>query len=155
MPTRFFLMIFIAWLIVIFTAPATCGHNFKKGPMKKGCRKVYVKWVYKFICSLYIAIAGMRTSKVTQDCDYSYYLGPNYKNNYKQIARTSTIVPNHSCWLDAVIMIKYFCPAFAPKILFQGMPLFGKLCDLLDAIYIPKGQGPDALKNALSVITDR
>jgi 1-acyl-sn-glycerol-3-phosphate acyltransferase len=118
MPTRFFAMIFTATLIVIFTAPVTCGHNFKKGPMKKGCRKVFVKWIYKFFSTIYIGLAGMLTSKVTQDCDYSYYLGPNYKDNYKQIVRTSTIVPNHAGWLDSVIMIKYFCPSFAPKILF-------------------------------------
>ena len=114
MPTRFFSLIFTACFIVILTAPVTCGHNFRKGPMKKGCKKTLVKWIYKFFCALYVAIAGMRTSKIYQDCDYSYYLGPNYKDNYKQIARTSTIVPNHTCWLDSIIMIKYFCPAFAP-----------------------------------------
>jgi|TARA_B110001450_G_scaffold33337_1_gene28741 hypothetical protein len=35
------------------------------------------------------------------------------------------------------------------------MPLFGKLCDLLDAVYIPNGKGEEGLKKALAVITDR
>ena len=115
MPTRFFMMFLCGSSIVLFSYPFTCGHDFRKGPMKKGCARTFIKWFYKTLCAAYVAFGGMRTRKVHQDCDYSYYLGPNYKDGYKNVKRSSTLLPNHSSYLDAVIMIKYFCPAFAPN----------------------------------------
>ena len=62
---------------------------------------------------------------------------------------------NHVSWLDAPILIKYFCPGFAPKDAFKGMPLFGKLCDISESIYMPKGGTKELLEKALNVITER
>lgn len=74
-----------------------------------------------------------------KECDYSFYLGKNYKENYKPIKSTSTIVCNHISWLDVVVLIKHLSPAFAPSAEFRGMPLLGTLIDFLDSIYIPRG----------------
>ena len=72
-------MLLVLPTIVMFTMPATIGHDFRKSPLKQGCRKAYAKLVYRFFCTIQCVLAGMRTYKVNQDCDYSYYLGPNYK----------------------------------------------------------------------------
>jgi len=83
MPTRFIIMILILPTIWVLAAPFTLGHNFKKEPLKKGCRKFFVRYIYKFFCALLVGFAGMRTHKVYRKSDYSFYLGPNYKNGYK------------------------------------------------------------------------
>ena len=155
MPIRIIAFAISCTSIAIFCAPFTCCHDFKKGPMKKGCKRTFVKWIYKTLCSLSVALTGVRTSKVYKDCDYSYYLGPNYKDNYKKVKRASTIVPNHTSWVDAMIMIKYFCPAFAPNKRFQSLPILATLCNLLDSIYIPSGGTKEKLDKALSIITER
>jgi hypothetical protein len=115
MPSRILAYAISCTSIGILCAPLTCGHDFKKGPMKKGCMRTFVKWIYKTLTSLALATTGVRTGKTYKDCDYSYYLGPNYKDNYKPVKRASTLVPNHTSWVDALVMIKYFCPSFAPN----------------------------------------
>ena len=114
--------------------------------MKHGCRRSLVRLQYRLLVSLYLIVAGMWTSKVEKDCDYSYYLGPDYKSGYKQIKKTSTIVANHSGWLDTQLMIKYFCPGFAAGIIFRDMPILGKCCDISECIYVPKGGSPELLE---------
>ena len=58
------------------------GHNFKKkGPMKNGCRKWLILFMYNVCCSFYLFICGMKTTHKTLDVDYSYYLGPDYKRS--------------------------------------------------------------------------
>ena len=115
------------------------GHDFKKGPMKSGCRKWIIYFMYHVCCTFYLFIAGTRTSLKFVDVDYSYYLGPNYKNNVKKIKRTSTIVCNHVSWLDPVVLIKNVRPAFAPSSEFKTVPVLSTLIDCIDSIYIPRG----------------
>ena len=43
---------------------------------------------------------GIHSKKVTVDCDYTYWLGKGYKDGYRQIKKTSTIVCNHVSWFD-------------------------------------------------------
>ena len=152
MPTRFVSVVLIALIFQTIASLLTCGHNFRNGPMKKGCRKSLVRVLYKFFVSLYIWVAGMWSSMGYKDCDYSYYLGPDYKKGYKQIRKTSTIVSNHSGWLDCHLLIKYLCPGFSPGIAFKGMPVMGKLCDISESLYVPKGGSPELLEKALNVI---
>lgn len=42
-----------------------------------------------------------------------------------------------------------------PKAAFKGMPLFGKLCDISESIYMPKGGSKEKMEAALSVISER
>lgn len=87
--------------------------------------------------------------------DYSYYLGPDYKENYKKIKRTSTIVSNHVSWLDPVVLIKNVRPAFSPSEEFRNVPLLGKLIDSIDSIYIPRGGSDENRAMALQAIANR
>jgi len=115
MPTRLFLLVLDVILLTIFVSVFSIGHDYKKGPMKNGCRKWIIYFMYHVCCTFFLFVAGMRTSVKYIDLDYSEYLGPDYKNNQKKIKRTSTIVCNHVSWLDAVVLIKNIRPAFAPS----------------------------------------
>ena len=45
-------------------------------------------------------MCGLITSKKVIDCDYTYWLGEGYLENYRQIKKTSTILTNHVSWID-------------------------------------------------------
>jgi 1-acyl-sn-glycerol-3-phosphate acyltransferase len=123
--------------------------------MKSGCRKWIIYFMYHVCCTFYLFIAGTRTSLKFVDVDYSFYLGPNYKNNVKKIKRTSTIVCNHVSWLDPVVLIKNVRPAFAPSSEFKTVPVLSTLIDCIDSIYIPRGGSEEKKAQALAAIRDR
>lgn len=131
------------------------GHDFKKGPMKNGCRKWLIYFFYHICCSFYLFVAGCSTTLKHIDVDYSEYLGEHYKEYAKKIKRTSTIVCNHVSWLDPVVLIKEIRPAFAPSAEFKNVPLLGSLIDAIDSIYIPRGGSEEKKAAALAAIRDR
>jgi len=67
---------FLAAVVTILSI----GHDFKKGPLKNGCRKWIILFMYHVGCTVFLFVAGMKTSLHYQDVDYSYYLGDNYKS---------------------------------------------------------------------------
>ena len=155
MPTRFLLLSIDGILLMVICKVLTFGHDFSKGPIKDGCRKITIKIAYHIACTFFLFVTGMWTSVHHDDVDYSYYLGNNYKKEEKVGKRTSTYVSNHVSWLDPIIMIKCVRPAFSPEAGFKNIPLFNTLIDCLDSIYIPRG-GTDASKaRALEEIRTR
>ena len=100
-------------------------------------------------------MAGMSTTITEKDVDYSYYLGPDYKKGYKNIKKTSTIVSNHCSWLDSLILIKYITPAFAPTAYFLTVPIFGKVCSMLDSIFIDRGADEQGRQRVINTILER
>lgn len=139
MPTRGILLILNALFLVFIVSIISIGHDFRKGPMKNGCRKWIIFFMYHVSVSFYLFTAGMKTTLKYQDVDYSYYLGPEYKRKMKKIKRTSTIVSNHVSWLDPVVLLYNIRPAFAPSEEFRRVPLIGTLCEVIDSIFIPRG----------------
>ena len=131
------------------------GHDFRKGPIKNGCRKWLMYFFYHVCCSFYLFVCGMRTTLNYKDVDYSYYLGPDYKTHMKKIKRTSTIVSNHVSWLDSLILIYIVTPAFAPHIFFKSVPVFNKTCEVLDSIYIDRGADEISRAKIIKTIVDR
>jgi 1-acyl-sn-glycerol-3-phosphate acyltransferase len=131
------------------------GHDFKKGPMKNGCRKWLIFFIYHIYCTFYLFIAGITTTKKHIDVDYSEYLGEHYKKYAKKIKKASTIVCNHVSWLDPVVLIKEIKPAFSASAEFKNLPLLATLIDTLDSIYIPRGGSEEKRAHALSAIRDR
>ena len=155
MPARLLIILIDAIFLTLLVSLFSIGHNFKKGPMRNGCRKWIIHFVYHIACSFCLIVAGMRTELRYVNFDYTYYLGPNYRVNQKKIKRTSTIVSNHVSWLDAVVLIKNVRPAFAPSEEFRNVPLLGKLIDSIDSIYIPRGGSEEKRAMALQAIGDR
>ena len=64
MPTRFFSLIIIATIFNIIASLLTCGHDFSKGPIKKGCRRTLIRGIYRTMSSMYVLVAGMLTTNV-------------------------------------------------------------------------------------------
>lgn len=80
MPTRFALLVLNGMLLTTFVTIMSIGHDFKKGPLKNGCRKWVIQFAYHIGCSVFLFVAGMTTTLHYEDVDYSYYLGDNYKS---------------------------------------------------------------------------
>lgn len=155
MPTRLVLLVIDGIFLTTFVSVLSIGHDFKKAPMKNGCRKWIIFFMYHVCCTFFLFVAGTRTSVKYIDLDYSEYLGSDYKKNQKKIKRTSTIVSNHISWLDAVVLIKSIKPAFAPSAEFGTVPLISTLADSIDSIYIPRGGTEQNKAKALAAIRDR
>lgn len=135
---RIILLAFTVLMLAISIKFLCIGHNFKKGPIPSGCRRKTVDVIYKTAATLVLFFAGMSTKTVIHDTDYSHYLGEDYKENYRPIKKTSTIVCNHISWLDCVIMILHGKPAFAPDAAFRKIPIFNTTIECLDSIYIER-----------------
>ena len=155
MPTRLLLLGIDGFLCTIIVKVLTLGHDFKRGPLKDGCRKKLLFFMYKKCTSLYLFIAGIRTKKKQIDSDYSEYLGRDYRTKMRKIKKTSTIVCNHISWLDTVVLIDSITPAFSPTAGLKDIPLLNTLIDVLDSIYIPRGGSKESREFALEQIRIR
>lgn len=155
MPTRFILQLLSIIMLCLILKILTIGHDFEKGPIPDGLRKRLIGTIYMAVCGFEIFLAGMTTDVTYKDVDYSFYLGEGYKEKYKDIKRTSTIVSNHCSWLDALIMINIFMPAFTPTAAFKTVPVFSTTCEVLDSIYINRGADEASRQKIVKDICDR
>lgn len=73
-------------------------------------------------------MVGMSRNKIVRN-DYNYepFLGPDYKNDPIP-EHIPTFVSNHASWLDIMVLIIYYAPAFAAKKSLRKVPVFGLLC---------------------------
>lgn len=150
------ILLFTGMVVLFFSISfLSIGHNFDKGPMPEGCRKRLIRSIYRACCGWGIFIAGMRTAVTYQDVDYSYYLGEGYKDKYRDIKKTSTLVCNHVSWLDALILIYIITPAFAPSSFFKTVPVFSTTCSVLDSIYIDRGADEATRQKTVNTILER
>ena len=111
--------------------------------------------MFHVCCTFYLLIIGMSSTSRKIDVDYSEYLGKDYKKTMKKPKRVSTIISNHTTWLDPVVFIKTLRPAFSPSAEFRHLPLVGNLIDALDSIYIPRGGSEEKKAKALASIRER
>lgn len=123
--------------------------------MKNGYRKWLIAFMFNVCCSFYLFVCGMRSSCKQVDVDYSFYLGPDYKEKEKKVPHVSTIVCNHVSFLDPVVLIKMLQPAFAPSVEFSKVPIVSNLIDAIDSIYIPRGGSAENRAKALEAIRNR
>ena len=47
MPTRIVLLILDGMILTFFVTILSFGHDFKKGPIKNGCRKTIIFFIYQ------------------------------------------------------------------------------------------------------------
>lgn len=129
------------------------GHNFKE-PLK-GCRSFFITHTYKIISRLLMFLAGMITFRRRVDFDYTPYLGPNYNETTNPPKHVSTIVSNHSSWLDVPILIWHFRAAFASKKTFRKLPIFGLIVQALGCIFISRGATQEKRDKVVEQIGER
>jgi 1-acyl-sn-glycerol-3-phosphate acyltransferase len=146
MVPRLILLVSVTILLSLFVLIMTIGHDFNKGPMQTGCRRSIIMAAFSITTSIALFICGGIIPRVNwEDFDYSWYLGEDYKANYRNIKRTSTIISNHVSPLDSIVLVKTIAPAFAATSGLQKIPIVSRLVDVLDSIYIPRG-GTEARK---------
>ena len=153
MLTRILLLSFLGISLFIFVKLFSIGHNFRTdGPLKNGFRKRIIQKMYRVISSNYIWVNGISSSVKTHDqVKYTKYSGPKYAEN----EYASTIVSNHTTWLDPMVLIKEILPAFSPTAGVKDVPFITTLCDGLDSIYIPRGGSDKNKADALIEIKNR
>jgi hypothetical protein len=88
---------------------------------------------------LFVFVCGVCTRKTIIDFDYSHYLGPDYKKNYKKIDAVSTFVSNHVSWIDTMTLYQYYKMALSLDTGFKTAPLMGMMAMLADSIFLPRG----------------
>jgi len=70
------------------------------------------------------------TAEDVDSVDYRKYLGPTYQATTPYPSKVSTIVCNHSSWLDVIIMfVSRFKASGVGKQAFKTAPVLGVLCD--------------------------
>jgi 1-acyl-sn-glycerol-3-phosphate acyltransferase len=137
---KFFATVFLVIICYIVVRIFTLGHNFDEGgPIRGSIRNLVIGSVYRLISTMILLVAGIRMSRDDRDYDYSFYLGPNYKETTPYPKYFSTYVSNHTSWMDILLMIAYNRPAFTPKHNLKKIPLFGLLVQALGCIFVARG----------------
>ena len=70
--------------------------------------------------------------------DYKPYLGPDWVPKYDG---ASTIVANHSGWVDIVLITVLKFPSFTPKLGIKKWPFIGQICDVVFNSYFVNRAG--------------
>jgi hypothetical protein len=118
----------------------TIGHDFNKDePIRGWFRITVLGYIYKLMTSVLLLGIGIRSSYEKREYDYTYFLGPNYKETTAYPKYYSTYVSNHTSWLDIIFLISYIRPAFTPKAVLRKIPIFGVIVQALGCIFIARG----------------
>ena len=91
----------------------------------------------------YLFLAGVWTIEEETDYDYSEYLGPNYKESEKSNIHVSTIVSNHSSWMDPIVHLKHGLCSFSPSEEYGKVPILRTCLNALDCVYVPRKMSTD------------
>lgn len=100
-------------------------------------------------------MGGMRTVRKKVDFDYSPYLGPDYKETQVPPNYISTIVSNHSSWLDVPILISHFQAAFVAKKTLRKIPIFGLIVQALGCIFVSRDASNENRNKQVQQIGER
>ena len=92
--------------------------------------------------------------------DYSYYLGPNYREEYKPPNKggiiSTMIAPHVSCFdIQALATTFKGNITFAAGSFMKKVPILGGICKLLGCVFIPRSGSKTELNNTLDVLVDR
>lgn len=127
--------------------------DIKKLEPITGWRATVIKLIYKL--NLPPILSGYRIRVINSDFDYSYYLGKDYKRNQQLPKKTSTIVSNHTSWLDAPVLIAAYHPGFCVNEESRSVPFLNTLIDCLNSVYIQRQGSPAQRKQMLEAISHR
>jgi hypothetical protein len=89
------------------------------------------------------------------EVDYSYYLGPDYQKQFREVRKAGILVSNHVSWMDAFVLYQNYALALSLDESFKAIPIMSRLSNLIDSIYIPRGKSEEKRKQALDSIVER
>merc|ERR1712060_27665 len=101
-------------MLCLFLRILSYGADFSETKFMSGPRKAVCQWLYCWACHLNCLLVGITYTKKTlgvDDCDYSYYLGPDYKNDkpkFGEKGRVSKMVAPHVSLFDVEMLISAY-----------------------------------------------
>lgn len=154
MPLRLVILLIIGISAYVSVRIVTICHNFEKDSIK-GCRARVVRSLTGFFCRLLLLASCMRYSVKKIEYDYSQYLGPDYKDKQVLPKHISTIVSNHSAWIDTLMIHQMYGCAFAAKKELKYVPLAGLVFQALNIIFISREASHEVLNQVVAQIDER
>lgn len=98
---------------------------------------------------------SMYSSRKKVDFDYSEYLGPNYKESTPLPKKVSTLVCNHSTWVDTTMLFQYFRHSFVSKKSVINAPVMGIVGQAMGCVFIPRGASQEIRDGIVLQIGER
>ena len=90
------------------------------------------------------------------DCDYSEWLGPDYKEKYKQNITAPIMICNHITHLDAVfVYIWKNQPTFSADAVFKTFFPMNYFSNLQDFVWLPRDGNQASRDAVMSVLRER
>jgi len=137
LPFRFFAMHALLLTAAILCKICLIGQDMSK-PFTP-FRRAFTKRVVRNISKLYLLTTFTSLTVVQKDCDYSKWLGEDYKKNKPEFKRVSTILSNHVTLIDVLILCSQEnVPAFAAKGGLENVPVAGILIRCVQGIFLPR-----------------
>ena len=118
-------------------------------------KRLYFKLLTKFVSRMMLlAGAGMPYYKLERpNVDWKKYLGPDWKPSYES---PSTVIANHSSWIDICLMTILKFPSFTPKIGIKKWPVFGPVSDIVfNSYFINRAGTPEERHQIVLDIVER
>lgn len=75
--------------------------------------------------------------------DYSKYLGEGYE---KRCDNVSTIISNHTSWLDIIFFLSQELPSFVSNAGVKKIPMVSKIAILIQCIFVNRSAAKEDLK---------
>ena len=99
-------------------------------------------WINRFISNsayFQLVMGGLVWYKVeqvsTDEGDYKKWLGPDWKPEWEGCG---TMVSNHVCWMDIVMLLGYYSPSFVSKVSVKDYPGVGKIAIAIDCVFLER-----------------
>ena len=102
----------------------------------KGFRLHFMAFCLRTYSKIHASIIfGVKVTDIHKDYDYSYYLGPNYRETQKKYTHPSTVIANHSSGHDQFIITRYVAPRYIASS-FANIPVLGYLFRCVQTTFI-------------------
>ena len=106
-------------------------------------QRVFLKYLTIFVAraTLFVGAFLFYYKHERPKADYKKYLGPEWKPVYEG---ASTVVANHSSWIDINLITVIKFPSFTPKLGIKKWPVIGTVCDVVfNSLFINRAGTPE------------
>lgn len=153
-PLRGLMGCWLLFILAVISKIILIGHKLGKEPLT-GWRRVANEAAYRGLCWCIVTNCGVSQMKHHPVVDYSEYLGKDYRQTQKLPPKASTLVANHSSWLDQIVLITQCYPGFAAAIETSKVLVLETLITNLQSIYISRGGTEEQRAKNIEEIDDR
>ena len=130
---RIFCMIFVLFWSCVWLYFCAMIYPKNSKELRAACHKGTV-WTG----TLLAATASVFTInyKRRKDICYKKYLGPDWTPSFENF---STVVTNHSCWIDTLVLMSRYPTSFIAKASVEHLPFVGMIASSCGSLYIQRG----------------